>query len=248
MISARKYNIIVTFVILLVLSLITVGGYYGYHYFTDEKEEKEVVTPDIPEENNELIIETSINESIIHDDFDVTIKIPKVSNPIIDNLNDKIMDDLSDYYNDEKKYNIDYTYFVNGDIVSIVITINSNDELYYLTYNFDTVKHVIIDNNEILKYKDIKDSDYQGLLVKAYDNYLEELINKDNTGEKKKVDQKDPNYLKTIDKENFNLDRYMFLNQDNHINVIVLEYRDNKVNKIILNINTLKKVEEIKGL
>ena len=40
----------------------------------------------------------------------------------------------------------------------------------------------------------------------------------------------------------------MFLNQDNHANVIVLEYKDNKVNKIILNINTLKKVEEIKGL
>jgi len=252
MISARKYNIIVTLVILLVLSIISVGGYYGYYYFIDKKDDKEeVITGDIKEikeENNELVIETSINENIIHDDVDVTIKIPKVVNPTINSLNDRIMNDLRDYYNDEKKYDIDYTYFVNNDIVSLIITINKDNEFNYVVYNFDLIKHELIDNHEILKIKDIKESDYQGLLIKTYDNYLDELINKDNEGEKIKVDQTNPEYLKTIDKENMNIDLLMFLNQDNHVNVIINSYRNNIINKVILNISTLKSVEEIKGL
>ena len=132
--------------------------------------------------------------------------------------------------------------------MSLVITISKDNEVNYLVYNFDLIKHELIDNHELLKIKDIKESDYQGLLIKTYDSYLEELINKDNEGEKIKVDQTNPEYLKTIDKENMHLDLYMFLNQDNHVNVIVTEYRNNLVNKVILNINTLKNVEEIKGL
>ena len=252
MISARKYNIIVSLVVLLIIGALGVGGYFIYHKFIDTSEKKEEVLPDIKEEeieeeNNELIIESIVNENIIHDDYDVTIKIPTIKNPEIEGLNDKINEDLKIYYDEEKKYNIDYTSFVNNNFVSIVIKVSDNNGLIdYLTYNFDINTKNIVDNRDLFEYKDIKESDYHGLLVKIYEAYLEELINKDSET-KKEINRSDKEYLKTIDRENCRIDIPMFLNHDNHLNVIFREYRDNNIYILVFNLNTLKIVEEIKG-
>lgn len=252
MISARKYNIIVSLVVLLIIGALGVGGYFIYHKFIDTSEKKEEVLPDIKEEeieeeNNELIIESIVNENIIHDDYDVTIKIPTIKNPEIEGLNDKINEDLKIYYDEEKKYNIDYTSFVNNNFVSIVIKVSDNNGLIdYLTYNFDINTKNIVDNRDLFEYKDIKESDYHGLLVKIYEAYLEEVINKDSET-KKEINRSDKEYLKTIDRENCRIDIPMFLNHDNHLNVIFREYRDNNIYILVFNLNTLKIVEEIKG-
>ncbi len=253
MISARKYNIIVTLVVLLILGSLGFGGYYIYHNYFENKEEKKVEPQKEEKENeqeekeDELVIESSVNENILHDDYDVTIKIPTIKNPEIEGLNDKINDDLTSYYDDEKKFNIDYTYFENNNIISVVIkVIDNNGIVNYLTYNFDVKERKILDNHYLLEYKEIKESDYHGLLVKIYEAYLEELINKDSE-QKKDINRTDSFYLKTIDKDNCRIDLPMFLNQDNHINVIFTEYRDNNTYLLVFNINTLKIVEEIKG-
>ena len=252
MISARKYNIIVSLVVLLIIGALGVGGYFIYHKFIDTSEKKEEVLPDIKEEeieeeNNELIIESIVNENIIHDDYDVTIKKPTIKNPEIEGLNDKINEDLKIYYDEEKKYNIDYTSFVNNNFVSIVIKVSDNNGLIdYLTYNFDINTKNIVDNRDLFEYKDIKESDYHGLLVKIYEAYLEEVINKDSET-KKEINRSDKEYLKTIDRENCRIDIPMFLNHDNHLNVIFREYRDNNIYILVFNLNTLKIVEEIKG-
>ena len=94
----------------------------------------------------------------------------------------------------------------------------------------------------------IKEEDFHGLLVNIYENHLKDSLTKEETSEEKKeetikIDVTTDDYKKTTDKENCTTSLPMYLDHDNHLNVIVNEYKDGIVNKQIYNLNAKKVVE-----
>ena len=261
MISTIKYNVIFIIQLLLVFGVLGGGGYLVYKNVTDKEnkeeiKEEEVIVPDI-QELDEDIVAIDINENIVYDGYDVSIRIPKVTNEQGTDINNKIKVDLKEYY-DNKDTSIEYDYFINNDIVSIE---NKEKEENFFTYNFDMNDYSLIDNHKLLELKGIKEDSFHGLLVNIYEDYLknnveekEEVkgeIKEDNKQEDKKEEKKQENkidvttddYKKTTDKDNCSINLPMYLDQDNHLNVVFNEYKDNNVIKQIYNLNAKKVVE-----
>ena len=84
------------------------------------------------------IVDIDINENIVYEGYDVSIRIPKVTDPKGEEINNKIKEDLKEYY-ENKDTSIEYNYYTNNDIISIIIrTENKDKEENYFTYNFNT--------------------------------------------------------------------------------------------------------------
>ena len=226
MISTRKYNFIFIIQLLLVFGVLGGGGYLVYKNVTDkdnkeEIKEEEVIVPDI-QELDEDIVAIDINENIVYDGYDVSIRIPKVTSEQGTDINNKIKEDLKEFY-DNKDTSIEYDYYINNDIVSIVIrTENKDKEINFLTYNFDLNDYSLLDNHKLLELKSIKEDSFHGILVNIYEDYLKNNIEEkeENKEETKKIDVTTDDYKKTTDKENCNINLPMYLDQDNHLNVI----------------------------
>ena len=245
MISTRKYNFIVIIQVLLLIGILGGGGYFAYKKIATKEEintgdiiEEEVVVPDIEEINDEIVA-VDINENVVHDDFDVSIRIPKVTDNNGTSINEKIKSDIEEFYKN-KDHSIDFIYYVNNDIVSIVIDIKDRyDNETYLTYNFNLNDYKLLDNKELLKVKEIKEEDLHGILINIYESHL-----KDNLEENKKdIDRTTISYKKTVDKDNCTIDLPMYFDDDNHLNVVFTEYQDEVMVKYIYNLNAKKVVE-----
>ena len=265
MISARKYNFIFIIQIVLVLGVLLGGGYLVYQNVNEKNNkeenviEEDVVVPDIKEIDQELV-DIDINENIVYDGYDVTIRIPKVVDPNGEEINNKIKSDIAKYYQD-KNTSIDYNYYINNDIVSIIInTIDQYEEENFLVYNFNKNDFNLLDNSQLLELKEIKEEDFHGLLINIYESHLKDILKEDNSEtniednkeeekkEEKKEETKDIDrttdyYKKTIDKENCGIDRPMFLNHENHLIVVFDEYNIDSQTKYYYNLNTKKVVE-----
>jgi len=243
MISTRKYTFLVIIQVLLVVGVLGGGGYFAYNKFInkekkEEIKEEEVVVPDIQELNEDIIV-VDINENIVHEGYEVSIRTPRLSNEKGSTINEKIKNDIEEYYQ-EKDHSIDYEYYLNGDIVSLVINIKDkdNNETFF-TYNFDINNYELLDNRNLLKIKDIKEEDVHGLLINIYDSHLKDSLEEGKTD----IDRTTISYKKTIDKDNCSIDLPMYLDQDNHLNVIFDEYKDEIITKYIYNLNAKKVVE-----
>ena len=243
MISTRKYTFLVIIQVLLVVGVLGGGGYFAYNKFInkekkEEIKEEEVVVPDIQELNEDIIV-VDINENIVHEGYEASIRTPRLSNEKGSTINEKIKNDIEEYYQ-EKDHSIDYEYYLNGDIVSLVINIKDkdNNETFF-TYNFDSSNYELLDNRNLLKIKDIKEEDVHGLLINIYDSHLKDSLEEGKTD----IDRTTISYKKTIDKDNCSIDLPMYLDQDNHLNVIFDEYKDEIITKYIYNLNAKKVVE-----
>jgi len=245
MISARKYKIITIVQILLVIGVLGGGAYFAYNKLNTKEEvntgdiiEEDVVVPDIQELDEDIIV-ADVNENVVHDGFDVTIRIPKITNELGNSINEKIKSDLEEYY-ENKDHSIDFNYYINNEIISLVIDIkDQNEEVNYLTYNFNMNDYILLDNHELLKIKEIKEEDVHGLLINIYEAHLKDNLKED----KKDIDRTSISYKKTIDKDNCTLDGAMFLDQDNHLNYVFTEYQDDVMVKYLYNLNAKKVVE-----
>lgn len=243
MISTRKYTFLVIIQVLLVVGVLGGGGYFAYNKFInkDNKEEikeEEVVVPDIQELDEDIIV-VDINENIVHEGFEVSIRTPRLSNEKGSSINEKIKSDIEEYYK-EKDHSIDYEYYLNGDIVSLVINIKDKDNVEtFFVYNFDMNEYKLLDNHELLSVKEIKEEDVHGILINIYDSHLKENLEEG----KEDIDRTTISYKKTTDKDNCNIDLPMYLDQDNHLNVIFNEYKDEVITKYIYNLNAKKVVE-----
>ena len=242
MISARKYNIIFVIQLLLIVGVLGGGGYLVYQNVTEKNNKEEVIeeeitVPDLVELDQE-IVEVDINENVVYDGYDVNIRIPKVTDEKAESINEQIKSDLDEYYRN-KDHSINYEYYVNNDVISILITITDNNEnYYYLSYNFNKDDFKLLTNSELLELKEIKEEDFHGILINIYDDHL-----KSNLEEGKEIDQTTISYKKTIDKDNCDLDRPMFLDHDNHLNVVFEENDEEIITKYIYNLNSKKVVE-----
>ncbi len=245
MISTRKYNIIVIIQVLLLIGVLGGGGYYAYNKITAKEEvntgdiiEEDVVVPDIEEINDEIVA-VDINENVVHDDFDVSIRIPKVTDSNGTSINEKIKNDVEEYYQN-KDHSIDFVYYVNNDIVSIVINIKDRfDSEVYLTYNYNLNNYQLLDNSELLKVKEFKEEDLHGILINIYESHLKDNLEEGKTD----IDRTTISYKKTVDKDNCTIDLPMYLDNDNHVNVVFTEYQNEVMVKYIYNLNAKKVVE-----
>ena len=256
MISTKKYKLILIIQFILIVGVLGGGGYLVYQNVNDknnkeEIKEEEVIVPDIKEVDLE-IVDIDINENVVYDGYDVSIRIPKVTDEKGIEINNKIKEDIKEYY-ENKDTSIEYDYYDNNGIVSIVIrTGNKDKEENYFTYNFNEEDYTLLSNSELLELKGIKEEDFHGLLVNIYENHLKDSLTKEETSEEKKEEKKEEtikidvttdDYKKTTDKENCTTSLPMYLDHDNHLNVIVNEYKDGIVNKQIYNLNAKKVVE-----
>ena len=256
MISTKKYNFIFIIQLLLIIGVLGGGGYLVYTNTInkDTKEdikEEEVIVPDIVELDEEIIT-VDTNENIVYDGYDVSIRIPKVTDDEGTEINNKIKEDIKEYY-ENKDTSIDYSYYINNNIISIIIrTENKDKEEHFFTYNFNNEDFNLLDNSKLLELKEIKQEDFHGILVNIYESHLkDELSNNEDNSEEKKEDKKEEikidvttnDYKKTTDKENCSINLPMYLDQDNHLNVIFNEYKDGIINKQIYNLNAKKVIE-----
>ena len=243
MISTKKYKLILIIQFILIVGVLGGGGYLVYQNINDkdnkeEIKEEEVVVPDIKEVDTELV-DIDINENIVYEGYDVTIRIPKVTDERGTDINNKIKEDVKDYY-ENKDTSIEYNYYTNNDIVSIVIrTENKDKEENYYTYNFNTEDYILLDNSKLLELKNIKEEDFHGLLVNIYEAYLKDHLEEGKTS----IDVTSNDYKKTTDKDNCTIDLPMYFDHDNHLNVVVNEYKDDVIVKQIYNLNAKKVVE-----
>ena len=243
MISARKYNIIFIIQLILVVGVLGGGGYLVYQNVQEknnkqEEIQEEVTVPDLKELDQE-IVEVDINENIVYDGYDVTIRIPKVNDDNGTSINEQIKSDLEKYY-ENKDHSIDFVYYENNDIVSILITVTDTiDNIEYITYNFNKNDFNLLTNKDLLALKDIKEEDFHGLLINIYDSHL-----KDRLEEGKEIDRTTISYKKTVDKDNCGIDRPMYLDHDNHLNVIFEETDGEITTKYTYNLNAKKVVEK----
>jgi hypothetical protein len=243
MISTKKYKLILIIQFILIVGVLGGGGYLVYQNINDkdnkeEIKEEEVVVPDIKEVDTELV-DIDINENIVYEGYDVTIRIPKVTDERGTDINNKIKEDLKEYY-ENKDTSIEYNYYTNNDIVSIVIrTENKDKEENYYTYNFNTNDYTLLDNHKLLELKDIKEDSFHGLLVNIYEAYLKDHLEEGKTS----IDVTSNDYKKTTDKDNCIIDLPMYFDHDNHLNVVVNEYKDDVIVKQIYNLNAKKVVE-----
>ena len=124
MISARKYNIIFVIQLLLIVGVLGGGGYLVYQNVTEKNNKEEVIeeeitVPDLVELDQE-IVEVDINENVVYDGYDVNIRIPKVTDEKAESINEQIKSDLDEYYRN-KDHSINYEYYVNNDVISILL-------------------------------------------------------------------------------------------------------------------------------
>ncbi len=130
MISTKKYNFIFIIQLLLIIGVLGGGGYLVYTNTIkkDTKEdikEEEVIVPDIVELDEEIIT-VDTNENIVYDGYDVSIRIPKVTDDEGIEINNKIKEDIKEYY-ENKDTSIDYSYYINNNIISIIIRTENKD-------------------------------------------------------------------------------------------------------------------------
>lgn len=243
MISTKKYKLILIIQFILIVGVLGGGGYLVYQNINDknnkeEIKEEEVEVPDIKEVDIELV-DIDINENIVYEGYDVSIRIPKVTDERGTDINNKIKGDIEEYY-ENKDTSIEYNYYTNNDIISIIIrTENKDKEENYFTYNFSTDDFVLLDNSKLLELKNIKEEDFHGLLVNIYESYLKDHLEEGKTS----IDVTSEDYKKTTDKDNCTINLPMYFDHDNHLNVVMNEYKEDIVIKQIYNLNAKKVVE-----
>lgn len=210
------------------------------------KEEKK---NDELENNIEIEQEESIigqikipNESTIYTYYETikkgpNFKIPKINIDSNDarKINDEIeemVENAQQYVEDYNKNNIegggpsyiDYHYYINNDILSVVIEYSSGyDFMEYKVYNINVKTGKEYTNEDILKVKNISIDKFEERLSNTLGEQLKEEY-KDIENEELKEQYKEI-YNKTVSKENCSINNnQLFLDDENDISVVAKEY------------------------
>jgi len=137
-------------------------------------------------------------------------------------------------------YSVQYDSFVNGNILSLVISCEFPDDcIDYQVYNVDVSTGKCISNTQLLQYKNITEADFLKILLKLYnDEFIMQNGTKDTDIENMKTapagfteeeikdfsEEYTDQYNMTIDKSNFGIDTPMFLDSDDNLNIIAKIY------------------------
>ncbi|MCL2322612.1 MAG: hypothetical protein FWC47_10990 [Oscillospiraceae bacterium] len=173
------------------------------------------------------------------DSTDVTEINRKIQKDYLTKINEEIT-------NDEQGLSVvmislKYDSYINNNILSLVIdhAISANDLHYYDVYNVDIYTGKSIDNIDLLKYKNIDETNFLNTLTELYknkfvelygskDSYIENLRNAPSGWTEEGLKEQDAfyteQYNKTIDANNCSVQTPIFLNSNNNISVIAKIY------------------------
>ncbi|MBQ6992422.1 MAG: hypothetical protein IJN50_05905 [Clostridia bacterium] len=119
---------------------------------------------------------------------------------------------------------ISYKYYINGEILSLVLEFGfPYNHIEYTGYNVNIKSGKKITNEEILKYKGVLVADFSNKLPEIYGNFYKENFGNMNE-ENELYEEYKKQYEKTISKENCNINNYMFLDNEGNINIIAKIY------------------------
>ena len=226
-------------IILLLLAVLGMAGYICYDKFitkdtpketknTTEKEEtkKEVLLKDKTKD----VVYTYLDKKITNVNGEYTYKIPQfnIDSKDAETLNQSIIDDLKKEYDEAEKdsilahNNINYKYYTNGEIVSILAynAFDTGDFTSYSTYNINQYTGKKVTNKDLLDLKKIKTSEFASKLVETFKKV--DPIENWKSMESGQSDfdreqyQKNVNNLTNGSYEDYN----MYLNEKNELNVI----------------------------
>ena len=128
---------------------------------------------------------------------------------------------MEDYYKEFEESGkqvefMSYDYYINNNILSLVIYEGVAASYEYEIYNIDIYNGNIVTNSEILKTKQITVEEFENNLPKVFGEFFEEYY--------KQMDKEDEfykeQYNRTIAKENCTINNQIFLGEEGEINVI----------------------------
>lgn len=119
---------------------------------------------------------------------------------------------------------ISYKYYINDEILSVVIKFGFPYEyVEYTVYNVNIKTGKKIKNEEILGYKGILPENFSNKLPEIFGDFYKE--NSGNMNEENELyEEYKKQYERTISKENCNINNYMFLDNEGNINIVAKIY------------------------
>ncbi len=175
--------------------------------------------------NNSSSIIADSSKTIVYTSYEDTdkevpsVNIKKLSNEINNEINSFVKDYLNKEFN-----NISYQYQINGNVLSLLITIEDYEiegstDIKFLSYNIDLKKLKRLNDDELLSMFDMNKED----VIKVMDD-------------KFKTFYEDEKYSSFIDK-NMSYDKYLELREISNFNDVLYFYIDNSKLNIYVDYN-----------
>lgn len=162
----EKEKLIIVLVVLLVFSMI-------YYYATNSNSYRKY-----KQDKSKKIVYSIYNKNKIH------VPNINVKGKNIDKINDKIINNANEYIKENKR-TIDYTYTINGNILSVAIEYADYNEekrspkITYDVYNIDLKKKKNLSKKEILNIYEIKESDVEAIVASKFAEYYKKVLEKE---------------------------------------------------------------------
>ena len=217
-------------IIILLLAVLGVGGYFAYDKFFANKSTPTPSNPTPTPVEKKILINDDSKE-IVYSNIDelhngVVRRIPAVNikSTYADEINKEIKDAIKEGYLDGQvkdsalEYAVDYQYYINDEIVSLKFSWQTEGEgTFSKIYNIKKYTGEKVTNEEILKYVSIQEESLSNALVEAYKKAIPETTVAD--GPEKEVYTKDVEMLqnKTIKAMYINNKELMVLFDKNYV-------------------------------
>lgn len=166
-------------IVLLFLVILGLGGYIAYDKFYNKEEVKETPTNTVEKVKEKKILIKDESQEIVYADIDEKHegKIKRV--PYI-NIDSKYADKINDEIDSMVKkgldgqvadtaYAVDYKYYVNGEIVSVKFSWETEgSQTFSKIYNINQYTGEEVTNSEMLSQANITESDLNNKMVESY--------------------------------------------------------------------------------
>lgn len=167
------------------------------------------------------------SKDIVYTLYDKSYPIINLDSSEIEDINDKIE---QNYKGPDKPREFglsEYNYYLNNEILSLVISTEDNTGFYYYdVYNINVKTGKIVSNADLLKSKNIDEQSFLSKLPEYYKNKFME-VNSGATGIESTIEGKnlyEEQYNKTISTDNYNMQTQMFLDNNQKINIVAKIY------------------------
>ena len=210
-------------IIFVSLLLIVFGSAFIYDKFFDSKNNKDT--------NNKIVINKKINDKNV---------------PYINLSCDEVNEKIKDTYKILNNYKPKYDYYLNNDILSLVISFESDEEKVYKTFNINIKNKEEISNSELMKLSKVEGS-IGTLLESIFDS---ELIKEGTLNNYRRTHMYGDEFTSIYDASIMEFDSIkldsasMYLNSDNELCLIGKIYDLESAKTITKIFNLSKKIYE----
>ena len=224
-------------IILLIVIILGLGTYIVYDKFIANNEPKKTEEKDnttTTVETKESFLEDESKPIVYNDSSYTYLNVPYVNLKTITgtSLNKEIKDFVKNYEDTKEaieNYKVDYKLYENGDIVSVIMTgTTPGSTKYYYAFNLNKKNGNLVKNSELIKMKNINESDLGNKLLEVYENQMNEPNYDLSMAKNTTVQSNDQISIYDANKDIFNntkLDDFdMYLNGSNQLIVVVKTY------------------------